>query len=279
MAQIGRAFSDISEEEYLASYDIRSYPCFAVTADTALFSLLTRESANYRKERSKALSVLMIHRRAHPERGKLALPGGFLRPGETVEACALRELAEETGLAPGALHPLGVYSAEGRDPRGRVISSAFFSAVPERPFELRVSGDASDASWYEIALEDMADGKLRLSLTGVEEAAHATLTPVRSADGRAHLRILENDRLAFDHAEILAEGLINLRKLARSYEIVFDFLPEQFTLSDFRQAYEKIAGEAVLAANFRRKTAELVRETEAFTSGTGHRPARLYTKA
>ena len=278
MTRHGRAFSDISEAEYLASYDIRSYPCYAVTADVALFSMLTRESDNYRKERSKALSVLLIHRRAHPGRGRLALPGGFLRPDETVEACALRELREETGLTPGALLPLGVYSAADRDPRGRVISNAFLSAVPERPFELHADSDADDADWYEIALEPDGEDTLCLTLTGSAETARAVLRPVSGADGSMHMQVTENDRLAFDHAAILGDAISLLRRRARSYELVFRFLPELFTLSDFQQAYEKLTGETVLTPNFRRKTADLVRETEHFTSGTGHRPARLYTK-
>ena len=92
------------------------------------------------------------------------------------------------------------------------------------------------------------------------------------------MAVVENDRLAFDHAAILAEALMLLRERARSYDYVFHFLPERFTLTDFQQAYEKITDASVLTANFRRKTAEYVRETDAFTSGTGHRPARLYTK-
>lgn len=278
MDAFSKAFSDISEAEYLAQYDIRDYPCCAVTADVALFSLLTRKSDNYRKERSKALSVLLIHRRAHPERGKLALPGGFVRPGETVEGCAMRELTEETGLTPGALMPLGVFSDPARDPRGRVISSAFLSAVPERPFELCAAGDAADVGWYEIALQPADDSLLRLTLTGAQDCVTALLRPQDGPGGAGHMQIVENDGLAFDHAAILAEAVEQLRHSAKSYEPVFRFLPERFTLSDFQQAYERITDTPVLAANFRRKIAELVRETEDFTSGTGHRPARLYTK-
>ena len=279
MDAYSKAFSDISEAEYLAGYDLRDYPCCAVTADVALFSLLTRESGNYRKERSKALSVLLIHRRAHPERGRLALPGGFVRPDETVEDCALRELREETNLTPGALLTLGVYSGVDRDPRGRVISNAFRSAVPERPFELCAAGDAADVGWYEIALDAAPDGTLLLTLTGAREQTTARLRPAPGPDGRAHLTILERGQLAFDHAAILAEAVQQLRASARGIDEVFRFLPERFTLTDLQQAYEKITGEQVLTANFRRKTADRVRETEDFTSGTGHRPARLYTRA
>lgn len=279
MTSPGRAFSDISEAEYLSTYDIRSYPCYAVTADVALFSMLTRESDNYRKERTKALSVLLIHRRAHPERGKLALPGGFLHPDETVEACALRELREETGLTPGSLSPLGVYSAADRDPRGRVISNAFLSVVPERPFELHADGDADDAQWYEITLEPEGADTRALTLTGGAETVRALLRTVTGPDGSTHMEVVENGLLAFDHAAILGDAITLLRRRARSYELALRFLPELFTLSDFQQTYEKLTGETVLTANFRRKTADLVRETERFTSGTGHRPARLYTRA
>ena len=80
----------------------------------------------------------------------------------------------------------------------------------------------------------------------------------------------------------IAVGIAYDRGLIDFDRCILDYLPEEYVQAmdeTAKKAYEKIAGEAVLAANFRRKTAELVRETEAFTSGTGHRPARLYTKA
>src|SRR3954447_11046947 len=79
--------------------------------------------------------VLMTRRGGDPFRGMLALPGGFVDVGETVEQAAVRELSEETGVALEApdLRLVGVYSQPGRDPRGWTVSVLFRLDVSERP--------------------------------------------------------------------------------------------------------------------------------------------------
>ena len=91
--------------------------------------------------------AVLIRRGSDPFEGKWALPGGFVEVGETVETAALRETAEETGLAVELSRLIGVYSDPERDPRGHNVSIAFLARV--------VGGDlvaASDAA--EIAVLD-----------------------------------------------------------------------------------------------------------------------------
>ena len=92
--------------------------------------------------------MLMIRRGGDPFRGKLALPGGFVDDGETVEQAALRELEEETGVAleAGELRLAGVYSQPGRDPRGWTVSVLFRIDVGERP-DARHGDDAAAVEW------------------------------------------------------------------------------------------------------------------------------------
>ncbi|XPP26702.1 MAG: NUDIX domain-containing protein [Leucobacter sp.] len=123
--------------------------------------------------RNGGLSVLLVERGHDPYRGRLALPGGFVEPGEVAESAARRELAEETGIAdfPGGFEQLGAYGPAGRrDPRGEVLSVAFLARAAE-VLPLRAGDDAAAAHWVPI-----------------EEA-------------------LEPGRLAFDHERILADAL------------------------------------------------------------------------
>lgn len=91
--------------------------------------------------------IVLIRRASDPFAGRWALPGGFVEVGETVEAAATREAAEETGLAVELARLVGVYSDPDRDPRGHNVSVAFLARV--------VAGDliaATDAA--EVAVLD-----------------------------------------------------------------------------------------------------------------------------
>jgi 8-oxo-dGTP diphosphatase len=89
---------------------------------------------------------LLLIRRGHaPFKGRYALPGGFVDVGETVEAAALRELREETGIEGRVVRLIGIYSDPKRDPRGHTVSAAFLV----RPWSTKVQGgdDAASAAF------------------------------------------------------------------------------------------------------------------------------------
>lgn len=111
------------------------------TALTTDVVLLAGGSAN---------SVLLIERGNDPFKGSWALPGGFVEVGERVHEAAIRELAEETGVALEVeLALLGVYDTPGRDPRGPTVSVAY---VHRCATELPASGgdDAARALWFAL---------------------------------------------------------------------------------------------------------------------------------
>jgi 8-oxo-dGTP diphosphatase len=114
------------------------YPRPMVTADVVLFA---GEGADR--------AVLLIRRAREPFKNGWALPGGFVEERETLEACAARELAEETGISGVALRQVRAFSAPDRDPRGRTITVAFVGHVPER---LPPTGgdDAAEARWWPL---------------------------------------------------------------------------------------------------------------------------------
>ncbi len=119
--------------------------------------------------------VLLIRRGHAPFAGHLALPGGFLEAGrEDLEACARRELREETGLsAPETMPLVGVYSDPRRDPRGHVISAVYLALLGWPPPPPEAGDDAAQAAWL----------------------------PVEQAGP-----------LAFDHAQVLADALALARR-------------------------------------------------------------------
>ncbi|HXF54181.1 MAG TPA: NUDIX hydrolase [Hyphomicrobiaceae bacterium] len=93
----------------------------------------------------RAKRVLLIRRRHPPFQGCLALPGGFVDIGETVEDACRRELFEETGLRVGRLTLVGVYSRPDRDPRGHTCSVAFLARA--RSTKVSAADDALAAQW------------------------------------------------------------------------------------------------------------------------------------
>lgn len=113
--------------------------------------------------------VLLIRRRHDPYAGCWSLPGGHVDPGETAEAAARRELAEETGVEVALADELGVWHQPGRDPRGRYVTVAHLVVLREMPVAT-AGDDATEAEWV----------------------------PARVALDR---------ELAFDHREILIEAL------------------------------------------------------------------------
>ena len=113
------------------------YPRPAVTADCVV---MTSEPLP---------KVLLIQRGADPFKGAWAFPGGFMNMDETTEACAIRELEEETGLKVTTVHQIGAYSKVDRDPRGRTITVAYL-AIIDSPVEVKGQDDAIKAEWFPV---------------------------------------------------------------------------------------------------------------------------------
>lgn len=117
------------------------WPRPALTADIVVLAL-----------RDGRRSVLLIRRKHDPFAGAWALPGGFLDEGETLEACAARELGEETGLTAGPLSLIGVYSTPGRDPRGWTVTAAWLMRANDTTKAIP-GDDAAACRWF--ALDDL----------------------------------------------------------------------------------------------------------------------------
>lgn len=185
------------------------------------------------------LQVLLIRRAQAPFVGMLALPGGFIRIDEDLAAGARRKLTEETGLDELYLEQLYTFGSPQRDPRERVISVAYYALTP-----------------------------------------HATLKPCPSqaASGVDWFPVMNLPALAFDHAEIIQVAQQRLAAKVQYSTLAFQFLPEQFTLSELQRVYETILGMPLDKRNFR-KTILALEQLEPVMGQQRmghHRPAQLY---
>jgi 8-oxo-dGTP diphosphatase len=187
--------------------------------------------------REQRLQALVVERGGEPFLGKLALPGGFVGPDEDLEQAAVRELKEETDVSTGSvrLEQLGSYGAPDRDPRQRVVSVAWLAVLPHGP-EPRGGSDAAAAHWRPVD---------RLSRRG---------------------------RLAFDHRQILRDGVDRARSKLEYTDLATAFVDPEFTIAELRSVYEVMWGEPLDPGNFHRK----VTGADGFVVRTGRfrRPAR-----
>ena len=267
-----------TEKEYLKEYDISSFERPSITTDIVCFTIRTTEEENYRLDPESKLSILLIKRGEHPFKEHWALPGGFLQPNETVDVCALREVTAETNITPASLMSIGVFSEPGRDPRGWIISNAFVSIISEETIKQVGGDDASEAEWFDIQFEQDEESLYHLTLSHNDIHLKSVLRETSNSFGKVYFEIEDSGELAFDHAKIIATALTALRSEAKNYEAIFDFLPEKFTLTALQKVQETIMNISILPANFRRKIADYVVETDEYTIGAGHRPAKLYMK-
>ena len=265
------------EHQFLESYSLSDYERPSVTADIVVFRLRTEESDNYRQDSKSKLSLLLIRRGGHPFKDCWALPGGFLNPGETIEDCALREVEEETSLKPASLLSIGLFSEPDRDPRGWIISNAFVSVLGAEKVSFKAGDDAKEAKWFDVSFETENSDSV-LTLCSGEIKLSAVLNEEKSSFGMTSYKIADSGGTACDHAKIVAKALTALRTAARDLEMICDFLPEKFTLTELQNVQETVMNISVLPANFRRKIAGYVEETDEYTQGAGHRPAKLYRR-
>lgn len=290
----------LTEEEFLAGYDAGDYARPSMAADMVIFTVSDEKEENYRKLPERSLRVLLIRRGGHPYLGCWALPGGFVRPTETIEQAAERELREETGVDRVYLEQLHTFSDVGRDPRTWVMSCAYMALVDSRGLKIQAGDDADRAAWFKLTYRLRGDSRERLEEGGVlhvrrfdltltpeaeegEEASlHAVVEHRRTRTNRAsaeEYRIAENRGLAFDHAKIIAMAIERLRGRVEESDLALHLMPELFTLTELQQVYEAILDRELLKAAFRRKAEPLVEKSDQYTENAGHRPSRLYRRS
>lgn len=271
----------LTEEEFLAVYKPGDYPRPSVATDMVIFTVTDEEEDNYRKLPEKELRVLLIKRGGHPYLGCWALPGGFVRPAETTEEAASRELKEETGVDQVYLEQLYTFSQPGRDPRTWVMSCSYMALIDSSKVEVAAGDDADEAAWFQFTCRVKAKEGTRQLWEMTLSHGDMVLRAVLSKEEKASFttcEITENDGLAFDHARILAYALERLRGKLQYTDLAFHLMPEYFTLTQLQQVYEVVLDKELPTAAFRRKVSSMVKETERYTENEGHRPSRFYQR-
>ena len=216
-------------------YDPAQFPAFAVTVDVVILTMS-----------EGMLHALLVCRGEAPFEGMWAIPGGFKRPGETLDEAAKRELGEETGVdAATLLTQFGAYGDPERDPRMNVVTVAYLAVLRDVG---AVVGGSDAAAAALLPVSDMLSGKIDL---------------------------------AFDHLQIVRDAIERVRVELEVTGVATAFVGSTFTLAELRAVYEAVWGVELDAANFRRSI--VAEDGWVIPTGrrtqpgpTGGRPAELY---
>lgn len=223
-----------SEQKYLAHYKKTDYDTPLFTVDMAIFSVAKGQ-----------LQVLMIQRSNFPEKGKWALPGGFvdLKTDPDLMTTAHRKLLEKTGIHSPYLEQVETIGNQHRDPRGWSITALYFALIDFDKFEIQASHTTEHSQWLPI------DQALQLDL-------------------------------AFDHQQLLQLAYDRLGNKTRYTALPASLMPELFTLTELQTIYEIILGHTLEKKSFRRRMQEAgaVEETGQ-QKIVGKRPAQLFRYA
>ena len=171
------------------------------------------------------LKLLLIQRGFEPQKGKWSLMGGFIQPSETFEDATSRVLKQLTGLEGVYMEQLFAFGEPARDPVERTISIAYFALIDIHKYEKQISDDFH-AEWFPL-------NKI--------------------------------PKLIFDHENMVEQAKEKLKYKAAFHPILFELLPEKFTLPQLRNLYEGIYDAELDKRNFIRKirsTRLLVKQKE-----------------
>ena len=213
-------------EEFLDGYNAKKYDCPSNTVDMLVF-----RSAEAWRRPEQPLKLLMVRRSNHPSIGAWALPGGFVNLRESLADAAARELQEETGVTGIPLVQLRTWGEADRDPRWRVITTAYMALV-EGDLAVQAGDDAADARWFDVSLDaeeseaQAADETKaaavrregwKLILTDRNSGLQLSARVERISTRRGILeqpswRLLESNGIASDHALLITDGILYLRK-------------------------------------------------------------------
>ena len=233
------------------------------------------------------------------ETGEDALPFGVFDPDRhrTFDLSLRGWVREQTGFELGYVEQLYTFGDKDREtpeatlagtaPNARVISVGYLALTPEA----RPAGDSFEARWAAGNERRLERARAAFALDGIrwiEERvldryellyeAGLVIECARDA-GLPEPDVRLGEPMASDHRRILATAISRLRGKIKYRPVVFELMPDRFTLSSLQRAVESILGLSLHTQNFRRaldKTGFVI-GTGAMETSTGGRPAELYS--
>lgn len=235
----------MDESTFLQAYDPTAYEPLSVAVDLILMSVV-----------DGAPAALLVRRAEHPHLGRWSLPGGFVKPDESLDDAAHRVLATRAHMAGAYVEQLYSFGAVDRDPRMRIVSIAYFALLPADRFAAALK-----------ASPDLMLARIAVPWPG-ESGGPVT---AQSPDG-------DPLPLAFDHADILGLAMLRLRGKLDYSAVAFALLPELFTLRALQDVHEAILGMPLNKPGFRRRMLDRgwLEATGARETGASFRPAELF---
>ena len=279
-----------NEEKFLKEYNLKIYERPSVTNDVIIFTTDDMKEENSRKVPKKGLQVLLIKRDDYPEKGKWAIPGGFVSMDESLEEGAIRKLKEETGIDNVYMEQLYSFGEANRDPRTRVISVGNVALISKDNINFKYEKTVKETKWFWVEKNLIAvesdekynlnkyllkfkseDGETEVNYEITEKIERSILRRKEKSYKVLDANIKE---LAFDHYKIIDYAIDRVRNKIEYTPIALNLLPRLFTVKELQCVYEAIMGREIL--NFRRKMDEMILETDEKIEGKPFRPAKVF---
>lgn len=279
----------LTEEEFLRQYSPGNYERPSVTVDMLLFTVVDKVVEDIRKLNEKELRILLIKRKEHPYIGEWAIPGGFVNINESIEEAAHRELKEETNIDNIYMEQLATFGDVGRDPRMRVISTAYMALVPNKNLNPIAGDDSENVAWFTIKRGEITEREqgisfnlilenkeenILISYKIIEKYSYSGVTKTKEVLYTVNKE--SNNEIAFDHVKIINMALDRLKNKVEYTSIAFNLVDEYFTMADIQSIYEILLNKKFHRMEFMRKTKKMLIETDKVNTDKGHRPAKYY---
>ena len=245
----------------------------ASTTDLLIFGIDSRKNKNTRGLPKKYFSILLVKRDKPPFEGQWGLPGGFVELDETSKEASLRILEKETGLSNVYMQKLTFKDGVSRDSRGRVFSLSYMALIDRTLLRQELN---LNACWFDIIIQEISN-RIIVNLTNGKETISYRVNK-EIIDVKCDLYkyvVTSSNLLSFDHDELIVEGVMELRSKVKNTDIVFNLMPELFTIGELKQVYELLLNKKLINSVFRRSIASKIIVTEDKVKTGGHRPSLL----